>query len=270
MGMSDAVKKKWYSKHLAFLQAQSNASDKAGKWANLSKTLRMFFQSLTYGIGAYLAIAGEISPGTIIAGSVLMGRSLAPIDLLINSWKGFAEALDAYKRLKAIFDKYSTEKETMDLPAPTGHLKLENVFVAPPTAKRPVVRSLNMEIPAGKVVGVIGGSGSGKSTLARAILGIWPLTAGVVRLDGADIHQWDSRKLGKYIGYLPQDIELFEGTIAENIARLQNVDSKKVVEAAKMADVHDMILRLPEGYDTLIGPGGLGLSGGQRPENCSS
>jgi len=264
MGMNKAIKDIWLNKHLSFLKIQSDASDKAGKWANLSKTLRQFFQSLTYGLGAYLAIKGEISPGTIIAGAVLMGRALAPLDLLTNSWKGFAEAKGAYGRLNELLKEFSETKETMDLPAPKGELSIESIMVVPPLSKVPALKGINMKIPAGATVGVIGPSGSGKSTLARAVLGVWPLYAGVVRLDGADIHKWDSQKLGKYLGYLPQDIELFEGTISENIARLGEVDPQKVVEAAKVAGVHDMILRLPDGYDTKIGAGGIGLSGGQR------
>jgi len=264
MGMNKAIKNKWLEKHLAFLTTQSEASEQAGKWANLSKTLRQFFQSLTYGLGAYLAIKGEISPGTIIAGAVLMGRALAPLDLLTNSWKGFSDAKGAYKRLNELLKEFNETKETMDLPAPKGELSIENIMVVPPLAKVPAIKGVNMKIPSGSTVGVIGPSGSGKSTLARAVLGVWPLYAGTVRLDGADVHKWDSEKLGKYIGYLPQDIELFEGTISENIARLGEVDATKVVEAAKIAGVHEMILRLPDGYDTKIGAGGIGLSGGQR------
>ena len=264
MGMNKAIKNKWLQKHLSFLKTQSDASEQAGKWANLSKTLRQFFQSLTYGLGAYLAIKGEISPGTIIAGAVLMGRTLAPLDLLTNSWKGFSDAKGAYKRLSELLKEFSETKETMDLPAPKGEVSVENIMVVPPLSKVPAIKGVNMIIPAGATVGVIGPSGSGKSTLARAILGVWPLYTGTVRLDGADIHKWDSQKLGRYIGYLPQDIELFEGTISENIARLGEVDATKVVEAAKVAGVHDMILRLPDGYDTKIGSGGIGLSGGQR------
>ena len=264
MGMNESIKHKWLQKHLSFLKVQSEASDVAGKWANTSKTTRQFFQSLTYGVGAYLAIKGLISPGTIIAGAVLMGRTLAPLDLLTNSWKGFADAKGAYGRLNGLLKQFNEKQETMDLPTPEGEISIENIMVVPPLSKTPALKGINMIIPKGSVVGVIGPSGSGKSTLARAILGVWPLYNGTVRLDGADIHKWDSQKLGPYIGYLPQDIELFEGTIAENIARLGEVDSQKVVEAAKISGVHEIILRFPHGYDTVIGPGGIGLSGGQR------
>ena len=264
LGMNEALKNRWFDKHRKFLYIQSLTSEIAGKWANTSKTLRQLFQSLTYGVGAYLAIKGAISPGTIIAGAVLMGRALAPLDLLTASWKGFAEARGAYKRLNNLLKEFHEKEETMDLPPPKGEVNIERIIVAPPLSKTPVIKGISMQIPRGSIVGIIGPSGSGKSTLIRAMLGVWPLLSGVVRLDGADIHKWDSQKLGPYLGYLPQDIELFEGTIAENIARLGKVDSKKVVEAAQIAGVHEMILKFPKGYDTLIGPGGIGLSGGQR------
>ena len=264
LGMKDNIKQRWLVKHLGFLSAQSEASSQASKWTNTSKTLRQFFQSLTYGIGAYLAIQGEISAGTIIAGAVLMGRALAPLDLIVASWKGFADAKDAYYRLQEFLKETEEKIEKMDLPKPRGELKIERIVVVPPMSKQPSIKGITMFIPKGSILGIIGPSGSGKSTFARAILGVWPLLQGKVRIDGADIHQWDSVKLGKYIGYLPQDIELLEGTIAENIARFGEVDSNKVIEAAKISGVHDMILKFPNGYDTLIGPGGIGLSGGQR------
>jgi ATP-binding cassette subfamily C protein EexD len=264
MGMNENIKRRWLEKHLKFLKIQSDASDTAGKWANTSKSLRQLFQSLTYGIGAYLAINGMISAGMIIAGAVLMGRALQPLDLLTNSWKNFADARESYRRLNELLQHFPEIPETMELPAPKGEIKVENIVVVPPNGKNPTLKGINMLIPAGSVVGVIGPSASGKSTLVRAILGVWPLYAGKVRLDGADIHQWNTIELGKHIGYLPQDIELFEGSISENIARFTEVDAKKVVEAAKTAGVHEMILRLPEGYDTVVGVGGSSLSGGQR------
>jgi len=262
--MNENIKKRWLEKHLGFLSIQAQASDTAGKWANLSKTLRQFFQALTYGIGAYLAINGEISAGMIIAGAVLLGRALAPLDLLTNSWKGFSEARGAYKRLNDLLRHFPELPQNMELPAPKGEVLLENVVVAPPGSKMPVVRGITMLISKGTTLAIIGPSASGKSTLAKAMLGVWPLLNGKVRLDGADIHQWNSIELGRYIGYLPQDVELFEGTISENIARFEEVDSKKVVEAAKIAGVHEMILKLPNGYDTQVGAGGTTLSGGQR------
>jgi len=264
MGMNDNIRDRWLQKHVKFLSIQSGASDIAGRWTNMSKTLRQFFQALTYGIGAYLAINGMISPGMIIAGAVLLGRALAPLDLLTNSWKGFADARESYYRLNDLLRHFPEMPETMDLPAPSGEIKVENIMVSPPGSRVPTLKGINMHIPIGTTLGVIGPSASGKSTFARAILGVWPLLSGTVRLDGANIHQWDSVKLGKYIGYLPQDIELFEGSISENISRFSEVVPEDVVEAAKISGVHEMILRLPEGYDTVVGAGGATLSGGQR------
>ena len=264
MGMHENIKNIWLKRHLGFLAVQSHASDEAGKWSNLSKTLRQFFQALTYGLGAYLAIKGEISAGTIIAGAVLLGRALAPLDLLTASWKGFADAKRAYKNLSALLQEREAMDAKMQLPAPKGALSIESVSVVPPLSKQLALRNINAKIEQGDIVGIIGPSGSGKSSLARAVLGVWPLHGGKVRLDGADIHQWDTLELGSYIGYLPQDIELFEGSVSENIARLGAVDAQKVVEAAKKAGVHEMILHFASGYDTKIGPGGIGLSGGQK------
>jgi ATP-binding cassette subfamily C protein EexD len=264
MGMNERIKIRWLQKHLEFLQIQSNASDTAGKWANVSKTTRQMFQSLTYGLGAYLAINGEISSGMIIAGAVLLGRALQPLDLLTNTWKQFADARESYYRLNDLLKSFPEIPETMQLPAPKGEIKVENIVVVPPASTIPALKNINIFIPKGSIVGIIGPSASGKSTLVRAILGVWPLYAGKVRLDGADIHQWNSTELGEYIGYLPQDIELFEGSISENIARFGEINPVAIVEAAKIAGVHEMILRLPQGYDTVVGAGGATLSGGQR------
>jgi len=264
MGMRSNIREKWQEKYYGFLNAQNEASSKAGIFSNVSKSTRMMFQSLILGLGGYLAIHNEISSGMLIAGSILMGRALAPLDLLINSWKGFSSARTAYARLEALLNDFPKDKEYMELPAPTGELMLEGVVVVPPGAKQPSIKGISMKINKGDVVGIIGPSAAGKSSLARAMLGLWPLIQGKVRLDKADIHQWDKELLGKYIGYLPQDIELFEGTISQNIARFNEVDAQKVVEAATKAGVHEMILRLPDGYDTKIGAGGATLSGGQR------
>lgn len=264
MGMKGAVAGKWKEKHYGFLNAQNEASNKAGVWSNVSKTTRMMFQSLILGIGGYLAITMEISPGMMIAGSIIMGRALAPLDLIINSWKGFSGARSSYQRIDELLEAFPKEKEYMQLPAPKGALSVENAVVVPPSAERPSLLGVSMQINKGDVVGIIGPSAAGKSSLARIMLGLWPLKNGNVRLDGADIYQWDREDLGKYIGYLPQDIELFEGTVSQNIARFGEVDPKKVVEAAEIAGVHELILSLPEGYDTVIGSGGATLSGGQR------
>ena len=264
MGMKTNVRKKWEEKYFGFLNAQNDASNKAGIWSNLSKTLRMFFQSMILGLGAYLAVNMELSAGMMIAGSIIMGRALAPLDLMIATWKGFSGARMSYKRIDQLLKDFPKNKEYMELPAPKGFISVEGVYAKPPASSIYTLENLTFTINKGDVVGIIGPSAAGKSTLARVILGVWPVQMGTVRIDGADISQWDREHLGKYIGYLPQDIELFAGTISENIARFNEVDSQKVIEAAMKAGVHEMILRLPEGYDTVIGSGAVVLSGGQR------
>ena len=264
MGMKTNVRKKWEEKYFGFLNAQNDASNKAGIWSNLSKTLRMFFQSMILGLGAYLAVNMELSAGMMIAGSIIMGRALAPLDLMIATWKGFSGARMSYKRIDQLLKDFPKNKEYMELPAPKGFISVEGVYAKPPASNKYTLENLNFSVNKGDILGVIGASAAGKSTLARIILGVWPVQIGTVRIDGADISQWDREHLGKYIGYLPQDIELFSGTISENIARFNEVDSQKVIEAAMKAGVHEMILRLPEGYDTVIGSGAVVLSGGQR------
>lgn len=264
MGMEQNLRQKWFEKHMSFLRKQSDASDRASVLSNVSKTLRLMFQSLILGLGGYLAIQSEITPGMMIAGSIILGRALAPLDLMIGSWKGFGQARSAYERLNTLFETYPVKPKTMALPAPEGRLQAEGVMVLPPGSKVPSVRGVAFTLEKGDMVAIIGPSGAGKSSLARALLGVWPLMAGKVRLDGADLHTWDKEDLGRYIGYLPQDIELFNGTVSENIARFGELDPIKVVEAARMAGVHEMILRLPNGYDTVLVGNAGGLSGGQR------
>ena len=264
MGMRENIQGLWQERYFGFLNAQNDASSKAGVWSNISKSLRMLFQSLMLGLGGYLAIQDEVSAGMMIAGSIIMGRALAPLDLIINSWKGFSSARTSYERIDLLLADFPKDKEYMELPAPSGEVMLEGVVVIPPGAKQPSVKGISMVINKGDVVGIVGPSAAGKSSLARVILGLWPLVQGKARLDKADISQWDKVALGRYIGYLPQDIELFEGTISQNIARFSEVDAEKVVEAAKRAGVHEMILRLEDGYDTKIGAAGASLSGGQR------
>lgn len=264
MGMLNTLIDRWAKRQKKVLSLQSDASDKGGVMANVSKTFRMLVQSLILGLGAYLAINHEISGGLVIAGSVLLGRALAPLDLIIGSWKGFISARSQYTRLNDILQAQKAEPERMPLPAPQGHILVENLVVAAPGAQKPIIKGIGFSVPAGQVVGIIGPSASGKSTLARALMGIWQPQHGVVRLDGADIANWDKNELGPHVGYLPQDIELFEGSISENIARFADIDPHKVIAAARIAGVHEMILLLPSGYDTVIGSDGVNLSGGQR------
>jgi ATP-binding cassette subfamily C protein EexD len=264
MGMQHQIQKLWQKKYFGFLNAQMIASDNAGFWMNITKSSRLLFQSLILGLGGYLAIHAEITSGMMIAGSIIMGRALAPLDLMISSWRGFSQARSSYKRISHLLKEFPHKEKPMALPAPTGELLLENIVVVPPGSTHASLKGISLQVSKGEVVGIIGPSAAGKSSLARAILGIWPLSSGKVRLDMADITQWDKLFLGQYIGYLPQDIELFEGTISENISRFSEIDAQKVVEAAKTAGVHEMILKLPNGYNTHIGKGGATLSGGQR------
>lgn len=264
MGMHDQIRTRWKERYLQFLYDQSNASDEAGVWSNLSKLSRMLMQSLILGMGGYLAITAEVTPGMMIAGSIILGRALAPLDLMTSTWKQFTSARLAYGRLNQLFSDFPAVQAPTALPAPQGHITLENVTLVPPEAKLPSLHNLSLSIGAGETVGIIGPSAAGKSSLARAVLGVWPLQSGTVRIDGAQISHYERSELGKHIGYLPQDIELFEGSVSENIARHAQPDSAKVVEAAQLCGVHEMILRLPQGYDTPIGVGGAKLSGGQR------
>jgi len=264
MGMADDLRHRQETRFDEVLTLQTEASRSAGLLQSLSKTFRMVMQSLLLGLGALLALRQEISPGMMIAGSLLLGRALAPIDMLVGTWKGFTLARGQYDRLGQLLVQIPKNADTMSLPAPTGKLSAEQVMVVPPGSKNIVVRGVNMELNAGEALGIVGPSASGKSCLARALLGIWPTYSGKVRLDGADIFAWNRAELGPYVGYLPQDIELFDGSISENICRFGDVDPDKVVEAAKTAGVHELILHLPQGYDTIIGGSGGILSGGQR------
>lgn len=264
MGMLENIRRRQQVRADKVLQLQTSASRLAGILSTLSKSFRVITQSLILGLGALLALRQEISPGMMIAGSLLLGRALAPIDMLVGTWKGFSLARAQYDRLGQLLERVPMEAETMTLPAPHGNLYVEQIFVTPPGAKAPVVKGVSFELKAGESLGIIGPSASGKSTLARALLGLWPTGGGKVRLDGADIFAWDRLKLGPHIGYLPQDIELFDGTIADNICRFGERDAEKIVAAAQMAGVHELVLRLPQGYDTAIGGSGGILSGGQR------
>lgn len=264
MGMLETLMARWAQRQKKVLLLQSQASDSGGTVSSISKTFRTFVQSLVLGLGAYLAVKHELNPGLMIAGSILLGRALAPIDMIIGSWKGFTSARSQYTRLNEILDKQLAEPERMSLPSPKGEVRVENLIISAPGSKAPIIRNVSFAAAAGSIVGVIGPSASGKSTLARALLGVWAPQHGVVRLDGADVNAWDKRELGPHVGYLPQDIELFEGTVGDNIARFGDIDAAKVVEAARIAGVHEMILQLPDGYDTVIGGDGVNLSGGQR------
>lgn len=262
MGMFKGVAKNWYKSNSLSLSLQTAASNKAGIVSNVTKFTRQFLQSAILGMGAYLVIKNEATAGIMIGGLIIAGRALGPIELAIGGWKNFVEARGAYKRLSEFMKTVSTDQDPMDLMTPLGKLSVENVIFA--LNAKPIVRGISLDLQPAETLGIVGPSAAGKSTLARLMVGVFKPTAGVVRLDGADLCHWGKDKAGKYIGYLPQDIELFPGTVAENIARLEDVDSEKVIQAAKLTGCHEMILKLPNGYDTEIGESGAILSGGQR------
>lgn len=264
MGMLPNLMHRWFKLHGRFLQLQGEASEKAGIVSAVTKFIQVSVQSLVLGLGALLVIEGKLSPGMMIAASILLGKALGPVQMVISVWKSWSSTRSAYGRLTDLLATNPPRQAGMSLPKPQGVMTVEQVMAAPPGGQVAVIKGLSFAIQPGDALGVIGPSGSGKSTLARLLVGIWPAAAGKVRLDGADIYQWNKDELGPHIGYLPQDIELFAGTVSENIARFGEIDSDKVIEAAKRAGVHDMILHFPKGYDTLLGDGGAGLSGGQK------
>jgi PrtD family type I secretion system ABC transporter len=264
MGMMPAMLQRWQERRQKMLVLQALASDRAGSILALSKFVRIGLQTAILGFGAYLTIKAEITGGMMIAASIMMGKALAPIEMAVAGWRQLLSARNSYSRLNAMLATVPVDQPHMELPAPTGALEVERVIAAPPGSNVPVIKGVAFRVAPGDILGIIGPSAAGKSSLARIIVGVWPAHSGVVRIDGSDIQTWDKDRLGPHIGYLPQDIELFEGSIAENIARFGNVDAEAVIEAARMAGVHEMILQLPQGYDTAIGPGGMTLSGGQR------
>ena len=264
MGMRGAAFERWKLARDASLVETVVATDVGGSFTSLTKTLRMLLQSAMLGLGAYLVLLNEITPGAMIAGSILLGRALAPIELAIGQWAMVQRAARGWSSLADLLSGMPPEDQRMDLPDPKARLEVESLTVVPPGDTRAHLRTVSFRVEPGQAVGVIGPSGAGKTTLARALTGVWRPAGGSVRLDGAALDQYAPDVLGQHIGYLPQRIQLFEGTIAGNIARLsQQPDAQKVVAAAKMAAAHDMIVKLPDGYDTRISAGGGRLSGGQ-------
>lgn len=264
MGFSSAAVARFVAANDRHLALQARASDVSGTLGSLSKVLRMMLQSAVLGLGAWLAIRGEMSPGAIMAASVASARALAPIDMAIGNWKGLLQARGAWQRLKDTLSALPDAAAPMDLPAPTRSFAVEGVTVAVPATGRVILSDVSFELTAGQALGIIGPSGGGKTTLMRALTGVWPALRGHVRIDGADLPQWSDAAISRAVGYLPQDYGLFDATIERNIARLQDPDPQAVVRAARAAGVHDMILRLPEGYQTDLGPSGTALSAGQR------
>ncbi|WP_011580135.1 MULTISPECIES: type I secretion system permease/ATPase [Chelativorans] len=247
------------------LELQTRTNDISGTLGAISRVLRMILQSAVLGLGALLTMNGELSAGAIIAASVASARALAPIDLAIANWKNVVSARSAFQRLKETVVALASGDEPMQLPAPRNSLKVENITVAAPGSGRVLLSDVSFELKAGQALGVIGPSGGGKTTLARALTGIWPVLRGSVRLDDAELTQWNDEKLGAFIGYLPQEVALLDASIEENISRFQEEpDARAIVEAGRAASVHEMIVRLPDGYRTGLGPLGVSLSGGQR------
>jgi ATP-binding cassette, subfamily C, bacterial exporter for protease/lipase len=264
MGMLPHLMGRWFKLHGRFLQLHASASEKASVIAATTKFVRVSLQSLILGFGALLVLDGKITGGMMIVASILMGRTLSPVEQLIGVWKNWDSTRSAYRRLNELLEANPPRQSSMSLPKPQGRVSVEAVSAAAPGGKAPVIKNLSFTLAPGDVLGVIGSSGAGKSSLARLLVGVWPAAVGVVRLDGADVYRWNKDELGSSIGYLPQDIELFAGTVGENIARFGEASAEKVVAAAKITGVHDMILQFPQGYDTLLGDGGAGLSGGQK------
>ncbi len=264
MGMLGVLRNAWLDQHGEALNLQAKAGARSGLIAAASKFVRMFLQTMILGLGAYLAIHNQISAGMIIAASIFIGRALAPVEGVVASWKGMTNARGSWARLAKLFAVAGEPRQQLKLPRPLGHLKLEAVTAGPPEQSRATLRGVSFEALPGEVMGIVGPSAAGKSSLARVITGVWPQFSGHVRLDGADFAHWDPQERGQYVGYLPQDVELFSGTVAENIARFQQVESDTIIETARLCGCHDMIQLLPDGYNTAIGEGGAALSGGQR------
>ena len=265
LGFGARLEARWRQANADYLHANRRAGDIAGGLGSLSKTLRVMLQSAVLGVGAWLVIEQQATGGVMIASSIMVGRALAPVDLAIASWKPFLMARHSWKRLQDLLGRMPSVPETMALPAPHKELRVENVTILPPGEKRPTVTGIGFALEAGSALGIIGPSGSGKSTLSRVLVGAWPAAGGKVRLDGASLDQWDREALGRHIGYLPQGVELFDGTIADNIARFEeDADPNAIVAAAQAAGAHELILRFEDGYRTRIGEGGSLLSAGQR------
>lgn len=264
MGMMPALVRRWHERNSQHVTLQAQASHRSGAIGATSKFVRLLLQIGILGTGAYLAIQTEISPGAMIAASIIMGRALAPVEQAIGSWRSGIAARNAYGRIKTQLEEEPPRGERMRLPEPKGALDVEAVSYVHPSAEEPVLRNVSFNLEPGEALGLIGPTAAGKTTLARLLVGNILPRAGHIRIDGADVGVWESEDRGKHVGYLPQDVELFAGTVRENIARMGEGSPEAIVAAARMAGVHELILGLPKGYDTEIGEGGAALSGGQR------
>ena len=264
MGMVEEMTSRWNALKIDGENSELRASDISGGASAMSKAFRMFLQSAILGFGAALAVQQIISPGAMIAGSIILGRALAPIQMVIGQWRNFIQTKNAYKEINEFYETIPAEAEKVVLPVPTGQISIQNMVAGPPGAKNATLKGINFDLVPGDGLCVIGHSGSGKSSLARLLVGVWLPQRGSVRLDGATLDQWDSDQLGKNIGYLPQTVSLFDGTVGENICRFrENQQPEAIIRAAQIAGIHDFILSLPEGYNTRLGLDGTVLSVGQ-------
>ncbi|NOT13988.1 MAG: type I secretion system permease/ATPase [Methylotenera sp.] len=266
MGMVSGVRGRWQKMNDAVLEHQRVLTQRTSMINSFTKFLRQFIQIAMLGAGAYLVIDQHMTPGIMMAATLILGRALAPVEQAITTWKGIVDARESYDNLNQLLSDYKEDAGAMALPAPSGKLNVERLAFVTPTTRLAVIKGISFELNAGEVLGVIGPSAAGKSSLLRLVAGVWKPTAGAVRLDGADVSEWTREQIGEHIGYLPHDVELFAGSVGDNIARMLPAKdfSDQVIEAAKMAGVHDLILRLPNGYETEIGETGYVLSGGQR------
>jgi len=266
MGMLDAVQARWQKRQDQFLAHQAQASEGAGLWTAMSKLIQQLMGSVLLGLGAWLMMGNALNGGgsMVIIGSVLGGRVLAPLGQVVAQWNAVVNVRAAWARLEALLAQIPEKPEAMPLPAPKGFLTVEALMAGAPGQQVPIVRGVQFGIQPGEVLAVIGPSASGKTTLARLLVGLWPAISGKVRLDGADVHAWDKAELGPYLGYLPQGVELLDGTLAENIARFGDVDMAQVEAAARLVGLHELIMSMPQGYNSPIGRDGTMLSGGQR------
>ena len=266
MGLGDALARRWADINEKYLAAVERSSDVVSSYGSMSKVLRMFMQSSVLGLGAYLVIRQELTAGSMIAASIMMGRALAPIEVALATWKQLAAARQGIARLReTLASTASSSLPSVVLPRPRRELSVRDLTVAAPGTERTIVANVSFSLPAGTGLAVLGASASGKTSLTKALVGVWPAIGGAVRLDGAALHQWHHDDLGRHIGYLPQEVALFEGTVAENIARFDDgAGSDTILRAAEVSGAHDMIVQLPDGYSTRIGEGGMSLSAGQR------
>lgn len=264
LGMHRAIRNRWFGTHTRQLGMQLQAQDRLALLSGLSRFTRIALQSLVLGLGAWLVLHDDLSPGMMIAASIISGRALAPVEGLVGNWRNLVSARLSYRRLDELLRSTPARSTGMALPSPDGHLQVESLALCAPGSDTAILTDVNFDVPAGEILAVVGPSAAGKSSLARALVGAWRPNHGTVRISGAEIQDWDKAQLGPHLGYLPQDVQLFSGTIAQNIARFGTIDAERVVEAAKRTGMHEVILRLPGGYDARIRDSGAGLSGGTR------